>query len=132
MDLSSAQYVQMITPGTSPIPRSLRTGALFVFRGGLEELLVVSPDLESISEEPREDYFFLGLEFTTSPGKLLEKLKNFELISPAFVIIRMEEKKNYEMLVGPVWSWEQGYFIAGIVVIEEKRIVFAVKKGLKN
>ncbi len=103
-----------------------------MFRGGLEELLIVSPDIESISEEPREDYFFLGLEFTTIPGKLLEILKTFDLLSPVFVIIRMEEKKNNEMLIGPARSWEQGYFITGVVLIEEKRIVFAVKKGKKD
>jgi hypothetical protein len=132
MDLSTAAYVQMVTPGVSLFPRSIRSGALFVFRGGLDEILVTSPNLVDITEEARGDWFFLTLEFNTAPREVMDKLRVIDFWGPAFVIVRLEEEKRDPVIICPAWLWEQGYHIADVVRMDEKRVTMAVRKGEKK
>lgn len=132
MDLSYADYVQMVTPGVSLFPRSIRSGALFVLRGGLDEILVTSPQLVDITEETKNNWVYLTLEFGTTPHEVFDKLVVLDLWAPAFVIVRLEEEKKDPMIIGPAWSWEQGYHVAGVVRVKENIITLAVRKGVKK
>jgi hypothetical protein len=128
VDISSASYVPMYLSGI-PVPRSVRTGALFIFRGGLEEYLVTSPDLEVIIDEEKGRYIFLTFQFASRPGLIYEKLELLEVLKPAFVIARWEEENKNPGIVGPVASWEQGYLIEGVIRMTESRMILAVKRG---
>lgn len=132
MDLSTAQYVPMVLPGPLPLQQSIRCGALFIFRGGLDEMLIVSPQLDAIAEEVKKGQSYLVLQFSSPPGEVMEKLSGLVLLSPAFVIVRYEEEKVDPMLIGPGKTFEQGYFILGMVRMDEKHMVLAVRKGVKS
>lgn len=131
IDLSKAKWVSTQMSGPIPVYHTLRAGALFIFNAGLERRLVLSPVLQAIGFNPYigGNYASVQIRFTEIPADLLEKFKNLDSYAPVFLVMKMEEKKKDEMMVGPARIWEQGYFIAGVVGLSSNEVIFAARRG---
>lgn len=131
MDLTDAGYIQVQMSGPIPIIQTVKAGALFVFRGGLERVLLKSPQLQGIGYTPNSTgYVFINLRFNPVPVLMLEKLVvASDIHEPVFLILKMLEKKDNEMLIGPPREWNAGYAIEGIVGISGGEIVLAGRAG---
>jgi len=130
INLGKAEWVDVQMSGPIPVYHTIRAGALFVYRGGLDRELFLSPVLTAIGFNPQKNgYHFIRLVFSSMPVLLYEKLSTLDAFGPVFLILKMEEKKKEDMIIGPGRVWEQGYFIAGVVGLSSNEVILAGRRG---
>jgi hypothetical protein len=130
INLDKAKWIDADMSGPVPVRHTLRAGALFVYRGGLERELILSPELVGIGFNPQKSgYTMIKLVFSSIPVMRYERLSTLDAFGPVFLIMKMEEKKEENMIVGPGRVWEQGYFIAGVVELTPTSVTLAGKRG---
>jgi hypothetical protein len=129
MDLSDAGYI-LVQTTPLPITQLVKAGALFLFRGGMERELIKSPQLQAIGYSRNSTGFvFINLQFNPVPVTLFEKLVMVSDVDTMFLILKMEEKKTDERLIGPPREWNAGYAILGVVSVSGDEIMLAGKAG---
>ena len=108
IDLSHASPVSVLgtVQGKDTITE-IRAGALFVFKSGLEHLTYYTPEILGIEVQVTDDYHIVHIQFDTVPVQLFEKIDLFEMYTPAFLIIKVQNSKNKGL-------YEHGYFVAAI------------------
>ncbi len=130
INLSKASWIDVTMSGPVPIHQSIRAGALFVYRGGMDTELITSPILTGIGfDRQKHGYAFIRLTFAAMPALLFEKFSTLDAFGPVFLILKMEEKIVNNMVIGPGRVWEQGYYIAGVSALSGTEVVLAGKKG---